>query len=102
MTPAYKHHFSTKMVVRNLAPDTTVEKLNFMFAEYGAVHSVKLRTDVMTGRCGGVAYVTVDEQVTGSAQNALDGSHQEGRVIRVSIEQKSGRTAGRRNPKAAS
>lgn len=92
MTP-YKQHFATKLVVRNLAPNTTVEKLNFMFADYGAVHSVKLLTDVMTGRCGGVAYVTVDEQVTGSACDALDGSRHEGRVIQVSIEHKSGRTS---------
>lgn len=88
----YKHHFTTKMVVRNLAPNTTVEKLNFMFEEYGAVHSVKLMTDVMTGRCGGVAFITVDEQITGSACDALNGSRHEGRVIQVSIEQKSGRT----------
>jgi len=97
-----KHHFSTKMVVRNLAPNTTVEKLNFMFAEYGAVHSVKLRADVMTGRCGGVAFVTVGEQVTGSACDALDGSRHEGRVIHVSIEHKPGRTVGRGDRKAAS
>jgi RNA recognition motif-containing protein len=96
----YKHHYSTKMVVRNLPPSTTIEKLNFMFAEYGAVHSVKLRADVMTGRCGGVAFVIVDEQVTGSACDALDGSRHEGRIIRVSIEQKSGRAFGHGRGKA--
>lgn len=98
----YKHHFTTKMVVRNLAPNTTIEKLNTMFEEYGAVHSVKLMTDVMTGRCGGVAFVTVDERVTGSACGALDGSRYEGRVIRVSIERKPGRTFGRGSSKAGS
>lgn len=87
----HKHHYSTKMVVRNLAPTTTTAMLNVMFEEFGAVHSVKLTTDVMTGRCGGVAYVTVDEQVTGSACAALNGSRHEGRIIRVSIEQKSAR-----------
>jgi len=87
----YKHHYSTKMVVRNLAPTTTAAMLNIMFEEFGAVHSVKLATDVMTGRCGGVAYVTVDEQVSGSACAALNGSRHEGRIIRVSIEQKSAR-----------
>jgi len=94
MTPVYKHHASTKLVVRNLAPNTTADNLNFMFEEFGTVQSVKLMTDVMTGRCRGVAFVTVDEQVTGSACNALNGSRQEGRIIQVSIEQKAGRTIG--------
>lgn len=101
MTPAYKHHLTTKMVVRNLAPNTTVEKLNFMFERYGAVHSVKLMSDVMTGRCGGVAYVAVGEEVAGSARNALDGTRHEGRVIRVSIEQKPGRSISHGDRKAA-
>ena len=90
----YKHHPSTKMVVRNLAPNTTAGNLNFMFEEFGAVRSVKLMTDVMTGRCRGVAFVTVDEQVSGSACDSLNGSRHEGRIIQVSIEQKSGRTIG--------
>ena len=92
----------TRMVVRNLAPNTTAETLNLMFAEHGAVHSVKLITDVMTGRCGGVAYVTVDERVAGSARDALDGSHHEGRIIQVSIEKKSVWTVGQGNTKAGS
>jgi len=90
----YKHQPSTKMVVRNLAPNTTAGKVNFMFEAFGAVRSVKLMTDVMTGRCRGVAFVTVDEQVSGSAREALNGSCHEGRTIQVSIEQKSGRTIG--------
>jgi RNA recognition motif-containing protein len=84
----YRTHSSTKLVVRNLAPTTTAAMLNVMFKEFGAVNSVRMATDVMTGRCGGVAYVTVDEEVTGAACAALHGSRHEGRTIHVSIERK--------------
>lgn len=66
----------------------TAKRLNSMLAGHGDVRSVKLMTDVMTGRCNGVAYVTVDELVPGSARAALDGSFCGGRIIQVSIEHK--------------
>jgi len=91
----YKHHSSTKLVVRNLAPSTTAGQLDYIFAEFGDVRSVKMTTDVMTGRCRGVAFVTLDEQNSGSACSTLNGSLHEGRVIEVSIEQRSGRISGR-------
>lgn len=101
MTPIGKYHYTTKLVVRNLAPTMTVDKVNSMFEDYGAVRSVRLMTDVMTGRCSGVAFVSVDEHVTGAAVNALDRSCQYGCVIRVSIEQKTGWIIGRATGEAA-
>ena len=101
MTRVYRHHNTTKMVVRNLAPNTTKDMLDAMFAKYGSVHSVKLATDVMTGRCGGVAYVSVTERINGAARRALDGSLCEGRVISVSIEHKAGRGIGQVSGKPA-
>ncbi|MEJ2123170.1 MAG: RNA-binding protein [Alphaproteobacteria bacterium] len=84
-----KHHYVTKFVVRNLSPSMTAEKLNRIFAEYGVVQSVRLTQDVMTGRCGGLGFVSLDETVTGTACDALDGSRHGGRVIRVALERKS-------------
>ena len=95
MAPVYKHHITTKLVVRNLAPNMTVDKVNDIFKDYGAMRSVRLMTDVMTGRCSGVAFVALDEHVAGHAASALDGSCQYGRVIRVGIERKTDRTVGR-------
>lgn len=86
-----KHHCMTKMVVRNLAPGMTADELNLMFAAYGVVHSISLVTDVMTGRCGGFGFVSLDEWETGNACAALDGSRYRGRVISVKLEQKAGR-----------
>jgi len=79
------------MVVRNLSPQMTTKTLSKLFSEYGAVRSVRLTTDIMTGRCRGVGFVSLDELETGAALDALDGSSLGGRVLQVTIEKKTGR-----------
>jgi RNA recognition motif-containing protein len=78
----------TKMMVHNLSSRATVESLNRLFSEFGAVRSVSLATDIMTGRCGGFGFVHLDEQQTGAALDALNGSSLGGRILRVTFEQK--------------
>ncbi len=84
----------TKMKVHNLSSDMTVESLNSLFSEYGAVRSVSLATDIMTGRCRGFGFVNLDELEAGAALDALDGSYLCGRVLRVTFEQKTIRSTG--------
>ena len=84
----------TKMMVRNLSSHMTVESLNSLFSEYGAVRSVSLATDVMTGRCRGFGFVNLDELEAGAALHALDGSYLGGRILRVTLEQKTLRPTG--------
>lgn len=78
----------TKMMVQNLAPHTTEESLNSLFAKFGTVQSVTLTTDIMTGRCGGIGFVNLDEQDSGAALYALDGECISGRVLCVTFEKK--------------
>jgi RNA recognition motif-containing protein len=78
----------TKMMVQNLSSRTTVESLNRLFSEFGAVRSVSLATDIMTGRCGGFGFVDLDEQQTGAALYAMNGRRLGDRVLRVTFEQK--------------
>ncbi len=78
----------TKMIMQNLSPRTTVESLNKLFAEFGAVQSVSLATDIMTGRCGGFGFVNLSEQDDGTALYALDGRYLDGRVLYVTFEKK--------------
>ena len=78
----------TKMMVQNLSSRTTAESLNTLFSEFGAVRSVNLATDIMTGRCGGFGFVHLDEQQTGTALCALNGRYLDDRILRVTLEQK--------------
>ena len=78
----------TKMIVQNLSPRTTVESLGKLFAGFGVVQSVSLATDIMTGRCGGFGFVNLYEQNDGAALHALDGKRLDGRILRVTLEQK--------------
>jgi RNA recognition motif-containing protein len=83
-----KKNVMTKMMVQNLSSHTTVESLYSLFSEFGAVRSVSLATDIMTGRCGGFGFVHLDEQQTGAALGALNGRCLGDRVLRVTLEQK--------------
>jgi RNA recognition motif-containing protein len=90
---------TTKMMVQNLSPRTTEDSLSRLFSDYGAVRSVSLATDIMTGRCGGFGFVHLDEQQTGAALNSLNGQCIGDRILRVTFEQKRYReiTPTRRN-----
>jgi len=48
-----KYRYVTKFVVRNLSLSMTMEKLDHILVELCNVQSVRLATDLMTGRCAG-------------------------------------------------
>ena len=75
-------------MVQNLSPQTTEASLSSLFEKFGTVQSVTLATDVMTGRCGGLGFVNVDEQDSGAALCALDGKSVGGRILVVTYEKK--------------
>jgi RNA recognition motif-containing protein len=78
----------TKMMVQNLSSRMTEDSLSRLFSDYGAVKSVCLATDIMTGRCGGFGFVHLDEQQPGAALNALNGRCVHNRALLVTFEQK--------------
>lgn len=79
----------TKLLVRNLSTTSTVESVARLFSGFGKIQSIDLATDVMTGRCGGFGYVRLAENEAGSAITALNGRLIDGRMLQVSLEQKS-------------
>ena len=74
----------TKLFVGNLSFQATEADLTSLFSQYGAVESVNVITDRMTGQPRGFAFVEMsDRKQAESAISALNGSDLQGRVVNV-------------------
>ncbi len=70
--------------VGNVAFTATENQLSDLFAEYGAVNSVKIITDKFTGRSKGFAFVEMpNDSEANEALNALNGLEINGRNLNV-------------------
>ncbi|MEE2884146.1 MAG: RNA-binding protein [Chloroflexota bacterium] len=70
--------------VGNLPFETTEDKLNSAFAEYGEVTSARIITDRMTGRARGFGFVEMaNNDEAEAAINALNGKDFDGRTLTV-------------------
>ncbi len=62
-----------KLFVSNLAPDATEASVSALFAEFGKVRSIKIITDIFSGRCKGFGFIEMEGHEARAAQAALDG-----------------------------
>jgi len=69
--------------VGNLPFSATEEETRELFAEYGAVNSVKLISDRDTGRPRGFGFVEMEDGDADTAIEALDGAEFGGRKLRI-------------------
>lgn len=63
-----------KLFVGNLPQEATEESVRSMFAPYGTVRSVKVASDIFTGKCKGFGFVEMEGHEARAAQAALDGN----------------------------
>ena len=90
-----------KMFVGNLADDTSEQDIRELFSNHGTVRSVKLATDIFSGRCKGFGFVEMEGHEARAAIAGLDGKLFKGRPMKVKEEQprrraRGGRRSGRR------
>jgi RNA recognition motif-containing protein len=72
------------LYVGNLSYDTTQDRLQELFEEYGEVASVNVITDRETGRSRGFGFVEMaTEEGASAAINALNGQEVDGRTLTV-------------------
>ena len=72
--------------VGNLSYDATEDDLRKAFEEFGAVASVKIITDRITGKSKGFGFVEMDSDDEGQkAIDALNGKEIQGRAVRVNV-----------------
>ncbi len=79
---------SKKIYVVNLSFDTTDDKLNQLFATYGAVTSANVIMDRLTGRSRGFGFVEMENNAEADKAIAeLNGKNVDGRALKVSEAQ---------------
>lgn len=84
-----------KLLIRNLARNTTEEELKAIFAEYGTVQSCDLVLDKTTGDSKGFAFVEMPKAGEAKvAMKKLNNQSIAGNIIRV-------KKAEEKNPKPA-
>lgn len=85
-----------KMFVGNLPQDATVDAVQALFSEYGTVRSIKLVTDVFSGKCKGFGFIEMEGHEARAAIAALDGKTFGDRPLRVNFEEPRSNRGGRR------
>ena len=86
-----------KMFVGGLPMESTEESVTEMFAEYGKVRSIKLASDVFTGKCKGFGFIEMEGHEARAAIAGLNGKIMGDKSLKVQFEEpRKGRRGGRR------
>jgi RNA recognition motif-containing protein len=71
------------MYVGNLSFQATEEQVRDLFTPYGAVESVSMITDRMSGQFRGFCFVEMETSAANAAISALDNQEVDGRSLKV-------------------
>jgi len=88
-----------KIFVGGLPPDADETSVTELFSKYGKVRSIKLVTDVFSGRCRGFGFVEMEGHEARAAIEALDGRIHNNTPLKVCFEdttRRKGKGRGRR------
>ncbi|GAB4346856.1 MAG: RNA-binding protein [Gammaproteobacteria bacterium] len=75
-----------KLYVGNLPQDATEESISTLFSQYGTVRSIRLASDVFSGKCRGFGFIEMEGHEARAAVSALDGKEFGARPLRVRFE----------------
>ena len=75
-----------KIFVGGLPQDATDASVTELFSEYGKVRSIKLVTDVFSGRCRGFGFIEMEGHEARAAIEALDGRMYNNYALKVRFE----------------
>lgn len=84
-----------RMYVGNLAPETREQDLVDLFSQHGRVRSIRVASDVFTGRCRGFAFIEMEGHEARAAMAALNGTVFMGRPLKVNEERQNRERRGR-------
>lgn len=85
------------MFVSNLPAEASEESVRELFSDFGVVRSVRIASDVFTGRCRGFGTVAMEGHEARAAIEGLNGKTIGGQSLRVRFENPKGKARrGRR------
>jgi RNA recognition motif-containing protein len=76
------------MFVGNLPESASEDNVTELFEEFGTVRSIRLASDVFTGKCRGFGFIEMEGHEARAAIAALDGKTWSGNALRVRFEDK--------------
>ncbi len=86
-----------KMFVGGLPMESTEDTVTEMFSEYGKVRSIKLASDVFTGKCKGFGFIEMEGHEARAAIAGLNGKIMGDKSLKVQFEEpRKGRRGGGR------
>ena len=80
-TPSLK-----KMFIGNLPSDVTEQSVRELFADFGTVRSIRLVTDVFSGKCKGFGFIEMEGHEARAAIAGLDGKAWHDKPLKVRFE----------------
>ena len=72
-----------KMFIGNLPSDASEDTVNTLFSEFGKVRSIRLVSDVFTGKCKGFGFIEMEGHEARAAIEGLNGKTIGGKLLQV-------------------
>lgn len=85
-----------KLFVGNLPSDANDDSVKALFSEFGTVRSIRLVTDVFSGKCRGFGFIEMEGHEARAAINGLDGKMYCDKPLKVRFEEIKAKGKGRR------
>lgn len=77
-----------KLFVGNLPKDASEESVRALFSEFGTVRSIKINSDIFTGKCRGFGFIEMEGHEARAAVAELDGKSFGGNFLKIRFEDK--------------
>jgi len=85
-----------KIFVGSLPADATEESVTTLFSEFGTIRSIRLVSDVFSGKCKGFGFVEMEGHEARAAIAALDGKMYGEKNLKVRYEEAKAKGRGGR------
>ena len=85
-----------KLFVGNLSESATEKNITELFSQFGKVRSIKLATDVFSGKCRGFGFIEMEGHEARAAIEGLNGEEHDGKRLKVNFEMPKKGGRGRR------